>query len=416
MRQLENSVQRSDIERIADFGFFIFLLTSYAFNHTIIGQLGLIIFLGTIYLLVIASKKIFFSYYFFFSIAFIIYNCMLNQMGISIDVQTSGKMINTLIINCLFSFALFNYLVIKKDMRHALKLFMFASLLFTFVIVTLSSSIIFQSRLGTSINIMGVSVDYNANDISRIFAFSYLIALYEFLSSKNKLFLISIIWFLLLVILTGSRTGLLIAILGSGLLMFFLYPTKRTRNILLFLILFGILYVAVMYIPWLYNIAGSRLEVLMNVILGKEVEEASLLSRLGYIKLGWIYFLEKPWTGYGLDCFRLLHNAYETYSHNNYIELLFSGGIIGFSLYYFPIIVIIIKFIMLMRKISNIAKMAFALFLAQVALEYASVTYFERIPIVILIFTLAAQRLYEIKKDVLRRERPDGNLELKHNS
>ena len=148
-----------------------------------------------------------------------------------------------------------------------------------------------------------------------------------------------------------------------------------------------------MNVPWLYTIAGSRFETMLNAVLGKTVEEGSLMSRLHYIHLGWEYFLQRPWTGYGLDCFRYLRYAYETYSHNNYIELLFSGGIIGFVLYYMPNLIMYKGIISLSRKAINVFKVGFVIFLVQQATEYASVTYFERTPLTILIIALACLKL-----------------------
>ena len=49
--------------------------------------------------------------------------------------------------------------------------------------------------------------------------------------------------------------------------------------------------------------------------------------------LGRKWFLERPIFGWGLDAFTQL-SPYETYSHNNFIEILVSSGIVGFLFYY----------------------------------------------------------------------------------
>ena len=48
-------------------------------------------------------------------------------------------------------------------------------------------------------------------------------------------------------------------------------------------------------------------------------------------------FWQKPILGHGIDSFRTLYGmlgGMETYSHNNFIEMLVSGGVVGFIIYY----------------------------------------------------------------------------------
>lgn len=400
--ELATKTQRTDAEILVDFSFFIMLFTSVAFSHSFIGQAGIIFFCSVMYLFMLGRRKIHFSYYFIFSIAFILYNLFLIREGYSINAETSMKMTKTLMINWVFAFVLYSYLIIRNDMERVLNLFVKAAFMFTFLIVLISRGDILSTRLGINANlsIAGIIIEYNANSIAIISAFSYVISLYTLLlyKSKGNLLYIMInlfcaLWFVIIILLTGSRKGLIMVILGTALLMFLLYPEKRTKNLLISVCVLFILYSALMNVPWLYTIAGSRFETMLNAVLGKPVEEGSLMSRLYYIHLGWEYFLQRPWTGYGLDCFRYLRYAYETYSHNNYIELLFSGGIIGFVLYYMPNLIMYKGIISLSRQAINVFKVGFVIFLVQQATEYASVTYFERIPLTILIIALACLKL-----------------------
>ena len=51
------------------------------------------------------------------------------------------------------------------------------------------------------------------------------------------------------------------------------------------------------------------------------------------MEFGWELFKERPVHGYGMNNFSQKYYL-NTYSHNNYIELLVSCGIVGFALYY----------------------------------------------------------------------------------
>ena len=57
-------------------------------------------------------------------------------------------------------------------------------------------------------------------------------------------------------------------------------------------------------------------------------------------------FLEKPVFGWGLRAFTNV-SPFATYSHNNYIEVLVTWGIVGFIWYYLFLLVITVKGIIL---------------------------------------------------------------------
>lgn len=64
-----------------------------------------------------------------------------------------------------------------------------------------------------------------------------------------------------------------------------------------------------------------------------EGRDTSAATRLDMIGEGWRLWLEAPILGHGIDQFRVL-SQFATYSHNNYIEMLATLGIVGFILYY----------------------------------------------------------------------------------
>src|SRR5690606_29786498 len=74
----------------------------------------------------------------------------------------------------------------------------------------------------------------------------------------------------------------------------------------------------------------SRVNRITDTISGDEVENSSL-HRIYFAVEGWEAFKKKPILGYGVNSFRYY---YGLYSHNNFIELLFGLGLIGFLTYY----------------------------------------------------------------------------------
>jgi O-antigen ligase len=211
--------------------------------------------------------------------------------------------------------------------------------------------------------------------------------LYKYIKDRSMLNMIILFWLIFIVIITGSRKGIIILALGTPLLFFLLEPDKRIKNFITSICIILILYWLIMNIPVFYNIMGYRLEALLDIIFGSEVEEASANTRKLFVLRGWNYFLLRPWSGYGLDCFRHLSGSYGTYSHNNYIELLVSGGVPSFIFYYFIRLVILIK-MFIKRNNEKLNNLLFVILLLMLILEYGLVSYFEREYIILFTFVL----------------------------
>ena len=69
-----------------------------------------------------------------------------------------------------------------------------------------------------------------------------------------------------------------------------------------------------------------------------EGNSSSTELRMKFITFGWDKFLESPILGYGIEHFEILYSdrySVRLPSHNNYIQLLTSFGIIGLILWYY---------------------------------------------------------------------------------
>ncbi|NLE04471.1 MAG: hypothetical protein GX638_06695, partial [Crenarchaeota archaeon] len=93
--------------------------------------------------------------------------------------------------------------------------------------------------------------------------------------------------------------------------------------------------------------------------------------------------------GYGLDCFRHIQGSYNTYTHNNFIELLISGGIIGFALYYINYIIALTKAYFTGKKGDPILMLMITIMLVILVNEYALVTYYGRGYLIFIVLTIA---------------------------
>lgn len=378
-----------------DLSFFLYLITEILFRHTLFAQTTLFIFVLFTIIFMIINRKVNFNFYFLIYILFIFYNWINIKLGITINPSASYKMLITLFINFVFSFFMYNYLMIRNNPTKILKMYVNSTFIITVIITIFSLPELLSARLGGELGI-------NANLLAITVAISFVIVLYLNgikRSYKNKILLL---WYLIIVLLTGSRKGLVLVFGASFLYYYFKYPTKRLKNIIISLAFIFISMIAIMNIPFLYDIVGIRVEGLLDYITIDSTQDASLNTRSILISRGWEYFKARPLRGYGLDSFSSLDGSYGLYAHNNFIEVLISSGVIGFLLYYSPYSTIILSALSKRKVLPDYMKLLTSILIVLVVLDYATTTYYGRNYQLILIFTLAFMNIS--KKDLVKNQ------------
>ncbi|MGH4140377.1 O-antigen ligase family protein [Clostridium sp.] len=384
------------IESFSDICFIFFIITEFAFVHSKINIISLIAFgLSTIFLMV-EKKKIHGNYYFLLYVLFIIYNFFNISENKAIDSIVASAMLRTLVLNLILYFFMFNYVVLRNNLFVTIRQFINVTMLLTVIIVAISLPTLFKDRLGNAIGI-------NANEIAIYAAISFLMVLFNYLKLNTRKDLRKLMWFGIVVLFTGSRKGLLMMAIGYVIILYLLYPRKKFKHTVSIMLMVVICYLLIMNVPTLYNIIGNRVQAGFSMFSSNEIEEGSLVSRISYINLGWDYIKDNPWRGYGLDCFALIDGSYGVYSHNNFIEILFSSGIIGFVIYYINYIIIIIKGFHMKVEEKSYTKLFTTITLILIFAEYGMVTYFDRATIIFTIYTIAAIKIGKIRLKIERR-------------
>lgn len=169
-------------------------------------------------------------------------------------------------------------------------------------------------------------------------------------SKKRKwLYYIVILLLSILIAASGSRTALLGLVIG-----FCTYVVlKNKHGRVLTAVRITIAVVSLLYIMSFLGFTRSIFERISTVWLRNDVVVAnSDLGRMKMISLALKGWMEKPLFGWGFNSFTLYNGAYGlkyTYSHNNYVELLFDCGFFGFITYYGTKVVILRKMFRLMK-------------------------------------------------------------------
>lgn len=358
-----------------DYVFLIWFLTESWFNHTIIGTLGQALFMLYSMYKCMMIKRFHWSALFSLYLVFCSV-CFFNIWGgFAIAPSRSLLMAGVVLRNFIFIYFLYQYIQLVTS-QHFLSFFTLACCMSSLGVLLLY----FMSTGTLDMRTDGAESTINANIQSVINAFiiSWLIISKQY---KGKFFFI-ISFLFLFVLFSGTRKSIIsIVVLVGGYLML-KQPRHIVRNMIGVIMLLLVLYVVLMKIPAIYDIIGNRFASLFSFMEGGDTDE-STDTRNKFIELGLLYWANNPLWGNGLNSFGVLWGE-DTYSHNNYIELLCSLGIVGLIAYYMIYIIPLVKTLKSYIK-HNQPTIAFTLcmILSCLISDYAMVTYFERIPLML---------------------------------
>lgn len=333
---------------------------------------------------------------------FLLYNCVTLAIGVPVYPDVAKNRLFTVALNFVVNFILFSYLIDKDNRIRVMRWFVvFSCFLIAYIFVFNFSSVL-KGRFGTGtpylFGLRGISGNaYNSNTISKIIYLATIFVIYlrSYTKDKRKYNLLLMFILLLFLLLTGSRTGVLLLL--SFVLLFYSFSSKKIAKKILSVfggvLLVIVAYFLIMNIDFLYNIVGNRVEVLVKGVLeGGDYEAGtSVFYRNVMILRGLELFCERPFFGWGLDNFTKM-SVYGTFSHSNFIELLVSCGIVGFSIYYLGYISLI-KDSLIARKDpdGNIEACMFISYLIpMLVLNVATINYVDRLSLFVLYMNSAA--------------------------
>lgn len=176
----------------------------------------------------------------------------------------------------------------------------------------------------------------NTNSFAMYLMLTLFAAIGSFYLNENKIIkIISIIISLLdlyMLMLSGGRKYVLIPVILIATIS--IMQTTGSKNILKRLAIIAVITVCVI-IGWNYMLTNP---ILYNSIGRRFINRVSIDNRELYIIKGLEFFLDSPIWGHGENSFSMLivpYHGSQTYSHNNYVELLTNYGIIGFAWFYY---------------------------------------------------------------------------------
>ncbi|MFA9396900.1 MAG: O-antigen ligase family protein [Clostridiaceae bacterium] len=267
--------------------------------------------------------------------------------------------------------------------------------LILFLIMVFTNQLSTDSRLGNEL--FG-----NANTLALLIMISLICSFWLIIYSKKQMKIIcffTILSELYMLSLSGGRKFFVIPILFLYLILISKTNKKRQRKIIIktIIVVFVVVvaYHIMINVPIIYNHIGHRMESLVEALLGKGQLNNSDYVRTMMIRRGWELSSLKPILGYGINNYYLI-SCFNTYSHNNFIELLVNLGLIGFIIYYYFYVYLLVKLWNLNKFDKKYRDFLIGFIISLIILETGVVTY--NIPLIQIFLAIGSWLLINGKK------------------
>lgn len=402
-------LRKSEVQYVA---LCIYTVTVLLADNTILMYAGTLIF-GTIYglLWIKSSHKIKITTFIVLQVAMVLFCLLCVVIGKARLPMVSINRCIIMAIN-IYIGACAAGILVCVEYRHRFMEFYCKLVTYFLLFVMLSSGTrIFAGRLGEyAYSPIAYGGKYNSNLIGYISVCAMLFDINNYMRDKKRSRGVRILFFLIGIVLTGSRKGIISAVLCLAIVPILYVREQRKevlKKVLKYLIVgvtaLAILVVMLFQIPSLYAIAGSRIEaMIIGFKAGSDYVDSSMDFRNQFIEYAKDFFYESPIFGIGIDNFKYLNFIEGYYAHNNYWEILTGSGVIGFSIYYLSYVVIGFRLLKAKRqKTVDALVMLFFLFL-MILIDYYMVSYLQRICILMLYLAYATSMTCNVsnKKEI----------------
>ncbi len=324
--------------------FCVYVLMSYLGNDVILPSAfystALYLFLGYSALFILSNMKIKLNIQLFWMLGFMALSLL--TMLYSGEKEIFGGTFYLYLISVVLVLLLSQY----KLNRTSVEIILWTYALSSFILVLLLAATgnlkdnSASGRLGTEL--MG-----NANTLATMLMVAAIYSMWLLVYGKNTVVTRIILVLCLLsqyfaMFLSGGRKFVIVPILFLYVLLVLKQDKAGRRHTITYtviiLLIAVILWNLIMKVDVFYNIIGQRMESLLAMFKGDTANaDGSALLREKMIKIGIEGWLQSPIWGYGFDSFKFYNQivtGYKMYSHNNFVEMLYNYGVIGFCLYY----------------------------------------------------------------------------------
>lgn len=302
----------------------------------------------------------------------------------SINKPASTEFASTLIKICILCVLLYSYLNTEKK---------FDTIIYAFFVAGMVLAVDYLLHYGPKQYIIRLSQGErmgddmaNVNYLSWSLSVSLICCLYTVFYKKQWISLVVSPVLLMLILGTGSRGSFLALLFAVAVMLFFL--GKGWKRVMYLAVYAAILVAGLMALRLpVFGSLSHRLGTFMNLFSSNKTDGSTSI-RIEMIKIGLQAFKRSPILGLGFGSSFVLtaeNGIYATYLHNNYIEVLSAGGIIGFVLHYamyaYPLFRLIPR---AFRNHDKVATAYISLLFFLLVFDMFTVSYYEKAPAIII--------------------------------
>ncbi len=354
--------------------FLIYMITFHIFSYRaetlIISKIVMLLLISLLILYFLAQRKFIIGWRFFFVLSWNLI-VIVGYFWAPFPRDVFSRWMTVFQLTMLF-LLLSHFLDTEKKIKQViLSMTISYVVLGIYMIYSYGISLLFSgslSRIGNEIsriNTLGMSLAFGA-----VFSFYY------FYTHKKNLMILPVGFLTLMSSFTGSRKAIIVIFIGIFLLMLQdikIDKTRFVRNLIIVVIFFAILLSLASF-----DLVFTRLESALSVISGKGSVDRSTYLRMEMISTGFEQFLKRPIIGTGFDSFKYFWAKVSgnlTYSHNNYIELMVSGGLLALFIYYGTYIYLLKN---IWKRQGDIAVLLLTILLVTLSIDMFVVSYLSK--------------------------------------
>ena len=367
--------------------FLLYIITSYVCQETLlpskINSLFLLVFVGLAFCYRIQKRNYVDKHFSIWYLILLLYS-LFSALLMSNDVfYTLYQMLVVFVLTFCFGIVITN----RKTLELTIVTYVISAVLMGILIMYYNPMYLIENVSGLGGMRLGQEETGNANIFTALMMFSGVFASWLILYNKNVILRVcsafSLVLILYLMALSGGRKTIIAVVACT---MFFVWKKgaysikKKVFSLFVIcIVLYSIVYM-MMTIPWLYDVVGYRFDGLFSFVGG--TGESNVTSddlRKEMIEMGFQGWTEKPIFGHGLDSFKFFNKemtGHMFYSHNNYVEMLYDFGIIGFLYYYIFIYKLYIRLKKLPKEFEIYSILGIGILLELLFFDIGGVAYY----------------------------------------
>ena len=277
-----------------------------------------------------------------------------------------------LIFNTIFLICIYNIMVFNRSFLCVFVAFWVITSFNFLILVDVIPQALFYKLEAWEFRFLGTFNNPNQGAIA--FVISIIFADYCLKEYKGKigyvfkwLLISTILLSIILLIATASKKGILVLMLYSLSKVKSLKLSDSVLVVIFLIISFQ--FIDIDLLTQMFEKSLGRVSRFFVQVGSSSTVDGSTSERMFYIQEGIKGWLQSPILGNGFQSFE---HKYGRYSHNNFIELLYSGGILSFMLYYSIYYYIYIGFRATLGPIRILGMFSL---ICLVVLDFAAVTY-----------------------------------------